>query len=251
MSFEVIPAPGSSHVEIADRGFTARNSEIVMVKYDMPWYYMGGYHRSVAHDLGVNMPEIRLVTETPKGTQVYTKRPPAKRVFYEGSSPIKQAIDWKIREYNSMEKLVTAKQIAKEVAEDVHEDERRIHLQILRMHDKGQIFMSPPPPDPKYPTDVRWNAITNSYVKPGFRELAVKRKYRTDVEVGKAHPVKDYIFKFVKREGRATYRDIENEMKRINWIKRPKTLKGYLKEMVRDGNLKEEVEGYYEAGLPV
>jgi len=218
MSFEVIPAPGSSHVEIADRGFTARNSEIVMVKYDMPWYYMGGYHRSVAHDLG--------------GTQVYTKRPPAKRVFYEGSSPIKQAIDWKIREYNSMEKLVTARQIAREVAEDVHEDERRIHLQILRMHDKGQIFMSPPPPD-------------------GFRELAVKRKYRTDVEVGKAHPVKDYIFKFVKREGRAIYREIENEMKRINWIKRPKTLKGYLKEMVRDGNLKEEVEGYYEAGLPV
>jgi len=224
--YYTMPKPGHSWLELAEDGADSFNAVIGNVvqgvlKDTMP------YNKLVAKELGAVEPAIKIFIETPMRSDVFTKEISGGRKLYSGSSPLRQIIDYRVRQFENNRKSITPDEIAEIVSRDTTENKKVIAALIKRMNNNAQL------------------TISEGKVTPGVRhpKIAIRRgnailEYQEGHPV---HPVKQYIFKYVSDYDARTYHQIEDELMRVKWIKSPKTLHRYLREMVRDGML--DVDG--------
>lgn len=225
MTEYAVPKRGYSPLEVAEDGYNSFNSRIVTVE-DGVTVRERSFDRRDAEYNDVIIHTIEIAVMTPKGTTV-RKLGQQSRGFklYSGSSPFRQIIDDKVRERRAKRKVINEQEIAEEVSRDTGEKLSRIVTLMNKMRVHGQL------------SEVH-DAKGKRVSRP---ETSVRRgREVTDYTVG-THPVKSHIFEYVEKRSEATYRDIERYMCHgIDWTN-PKSLKRYLREMVRDGNL--DIEG--------
>jgi len=242
-NIQAIPNLSSSPLEVADVGMDEENTELWEKRYGKKWRLIGGFDRALAEDLGANIPSVREQIKTPGKSIVYTKRGmPSKRMLYSGSSPIRQIIEDEVRRYyDELKRNITVDELARVVADECNEKQYRIKKLIEHMHDASEIFLS--------------ISRGKKYVIPGHPKMSAERKLAIVEWHEGLHPVKLGIYELLSNPDRhnlnspTSYKELEKKLMDFGWIKRPKTLKAYLKEMVRDGEIVKIGSEHYEAGL--
>ncbi|RLG58277.1 MAG: hypothetical protein DRN95_04555 [Candidatus Hydrothermarchaeota archaeon] len=216
MPWKVVPKPGVSVLELFDIGATRDNADLVHEVNGVVDLRLD-FNRHLAEALRARMPTIRMDVETPRGGRRFARElGRRKRMLYSGSSPFRQIIDEEIRRAESLNRVYGFEELADKVAKETNEKPARIKKLMRRMHAALQII------------------IKDGKVYPGVKhpDIAVKREYEIIEFKPGQHPVKAAILDYVDMGGVRTYNEIEKRMMGIKWIKRPKTLQRYLKEMV-------------------
>lgn len=228
-----VPKPGYHDKEFMDTRPNSHNADMVKVVDGVPVYRKNYYPDHMKHVDGEFL-EVRQYVGTPGRGQMYTRDVTGEWHIYSGSSPHRQIIWAKLKEYANADKLVTREEVAGDVSNLMDEHKQVILNTLKSMHRAGQIAYD-----------------ENNFVHTGPDELAPKKERKVLPFRDGRHPTKMEIYNFISRYGTRSFRDIlDHMMPGIGWIKRPDTLRAYLKEMENEGILARSGDTYEAVRMP-
>lgn len=227
-----VPKPGYHDKEFMDRRPNSHNADMVKAvngveKYRIPYYpdllrYADGKFLEVKQYVGI----------AGRG-KMSTRDVSGEWHLYSGSSPHRQVIWTKAKQYTDADKLVSKEELARDVSRLINEKQSLVLKLMESMHRAGQLA---------YDED--------GFVHTGPDELAPEKNQKVlPVEAGR-HPVEQEIYNYISAYGTRSWRDILDHMMNIKWIKRPDTLRAYLKEMTDKGVLARSGDTYEAVRMP-
>jgi len=232
-----VPKHGYMDKEFIDDPPGHHNADMIYVVDGVPEIRIDYDPKILKENRGVSL-GVRQYVGSPGRGKMVTRDVTGEWKLYSGSSPHRQVLWERARQYADAEKLVTPYELAHDVAHLIDEKPHIIlaiigHTPDDGMRAKGQLAMD-----------------EHGYIHTGPDELRPQRHTEEMTLDEGRHPTKTAIYTYISQGGKRTYRDIENHMMvSLKWIKRPQALRGYLSEMIREGLITRH-GGIYEAIRP-
>ena len=217
----VITKEGYDEIALAELGISSKTAYVAEYKNSVIVNRLPATNENI-EKLKPRMPKLELQIGSPDGVKRYVEDFNYKRMLYTGSSPFRQIIIDVVEDYEKRKKYISIDELADKVAKDTDEKVSRIAKLIIKMNKAGQLVIRD----------------GNVFVGVRHPDIGVKKVSKLIEYVSGVHPVKRYIYVMIEDYGRRSYKDIEDRLMNIGWIKRRETLYRYLQEMINEGCLR-------------
>lgn len=217
----VVPKEGYDEIALAELGVSSKTAYVIRYKNGVIVDRLPATRENI-EKLKPRMPKVELQIGDPDRMKRYVEDFSYKKMLYSGSSPFRQIIIDVVEDYERRKKYISVDELADKVAKDTDERVSRIRKLIIKMNKAGQLVIRD----------------GNVFVGVRHLDIGVRRITKLIEYVAGVHPVKRYIHMMVDDYGRRSYKDIEDRLMSIGWIKRRETLYRYLQEMINEGCLR-------------